>query len=106
MDSRAITYNFRGFMSETEPSSPTPERPKRRRRSWSMSMSLPVKVLAEDELPDGLAEAGVYATKREAGERGLVVLSMRLGYWLYPASQNRWRLAVRAKHLEDVKIQL
>lgn len=93
-------------MTETEPSLPSPERPIRRRSPWAARLRMPVVVSAEDELPEGLVEAGTYPSKKAASERGLVILSMRLGYWLFPAPNNQWRLAVRPSRLEEVRVQL
>jgi membrane associated rhomboid family serine protease len=63
-------------------------------------------VHGEDErLPEDLAEAGNYETAREGFERGLVVLSMGLSYWLMP-SGGRFRLLVEAKYLEPIRRQI
>ncbi len=93
-------------MSEPEPEPIFSPPAVRRRPAWRLRFRLPGRTLGEGELPEGLVEAGVYPTKKAAGERGLVILSMKIGYWLFPAENSQWRLAVRARHLEAVRRQL
>ena len=56
-------------------------------------------------LPPGLVEVGRYLSEREAADHGLVVLAMRLGYWIEPVSGG-YSLRVAAASAEDVRRQL
>ena len=62
----------------------------------------PIDGGGEPAAPEALAEAGVYATTAEGFERGLVVLSMGLSYWLVPA-EGGYRLLVEARFAEPVR---
>jgi membrane associated rhomboid family serine protease len=53
----------------------------------------------------GLVEVGRYASEREAADHGLVVLAMRLGYWIEPAPAG-YSLWVSAVSADDVRVQL
>ncbi len=53
----------------------------------------------------GLAEVGRYATEREAADHGLVVLAMRLGYWIEPVAEG-YSLRVAATSADEVRAQL
>jgi membrane associated rhomboid family serine protease len=55
--------------------------------------------------PHGLVEVGRYASEREAADHGLVVLAMRLGYWIEPAPDG-YSLCVAAASADDVRAQL
>lgn len=61
--------------------------------------------LATEPLPDGLVEAGVFQTKSEAEEYGLVVLALGQPYWLVasPAGQ---RLLIEREAAELVRRHL
>ena len=52
--------------------------------------------------PEILAVAGTYATQAEGFERGLVVLSMGLAYWLVPAAEG-YSLLVESRFAEPVR---
>ena len=52
--------------------------------------------------PETLAVAGTYATQAEGFERGLVVLSMGLAYWLVPAAEG-YSLLVESRFAEPVR---
>lgn len=56
-------------------------------------------------LPQGLVEVGRYASEREAADHGLVVLAMRLGYWIEPGPQG-YGLCVAAASADEVRAQL
>jgi membrane associated rhomboid family serine protease len=56
-------------------------------------------------VPEALAEAGGYATTAEGFERGLVVLSMGLPYWLVPA-EGGYRLLVESRFAEAVREEI
>ena len=58
-----------------------------------------------EELPANRTEAGVYATERDAAERGLVALAMGWEYWL-EESDGRVRLLVDARAWPVVSEQL
>jgi membrane associated rhomboid family serine protease len=55
--------------------------------------------------PEALAEAGTYANPADGFERGLVVLSMGLSYWLVPASEG-YRLLVESRFAEPVREEI
>jgi membrane associated rhomboid family serine protease len=55
--------------------------------------------------PVALAEAGLYVTTAEGFERGLVVLSMGLPYWLVPA-EGGYRLLVESCFAEPVREEI
>jgi len=60
---------------------------------------------APDAPPPGLAEVGRYRSEREAAEHGLVVLAMRLGYWIEPLPDGySLRVAIASAH--EVRAQL
>ncbi len=60
---------------------------------------------ADPPIPPGLAEVGRYATERDAVDRGLVVLAMRLGYWVEPV-QDGFSLRVAAGSADAVRHQI
>ncbi|MBE2214510.1 MAG: rhomboid family intramembrane serine protease [Opitutaceae bacterium] len=60
---------------------------------------------APSVVPAGMAEVGCFATEREAGEHGLVVLAMRLGYWIEPTPAG-FSLRVAAPAAGEVRAQL
>jgi membrane associated rhomboid family serine protease len=57
------------------------------------------------EEPGDLAEAGVYGTKQEGFEHGLVALALGEPYWLMPDG-NRFRLLVSGKAVDGVRDEL
>ena len=52
-----------------------------------------------------MAEVGRYASERDAGDHGLVILAMRLGYWVEPVSDG-FSLRVAMSVADDVRTQL
>lgn len=56
-------------------------------------------------VPAGLAEVGRYGTERDAADHGLVVLAMRLGYWVEPVPGG-FSLRVAAAAADEVRVQL
>lgn len=65
----------------------------------------PAGTRGEPGPPGDFAEAGTYATPSEGFERGLVVLSMGLAYWLIPAAQG-YCLLVEARFAEPVREEI
>lgn len=61
--------------------------------------------LSAEQIPEDLAEAGLYPDARNGFEHGLVVLSMGLPYWLLP-SESGYRLMVEAPSLTFIRTQL
>ena len=57
------------------------------------------------EAPAGTIEIGCYASLRKANDHALVILSMRLAYWMFP-DQGKYRLFVDAAEEEAVRDQL
>jgi len=58
-----------------------------------------------EPIPEGLAEAGAYATADEGFDHGLVVLAMGQPYWLLPAG-GAFRLLVERPAIEAVRGEL
>lgn len=56
-------------------------------------------------LPEGLAEAGVYSSERDAFQHGLAILAMGVPYWLIPYEEG-YRLLVETTWLEASRTQL
>lgn len=55
--------------------------------------------------PEDLALVGVYREYREAADHGLVILSMRLAYWMF-GREGSYHLCVERPHVEAVREQL
>lgn len=60
---------------------------------------------ADPSIPPGLVEVGRYRTEHEAAEHGLVVLAMRLGYWVEPVADG-YSLRVHGSAERQVRAQL
>lgn len=56
-------------------------------------------------LPEGLALIGVYPKFRRANEHALVILSMRLPYWMLE-HEGQYHLCVETQHLTAAQIQI
>lgn len=65
----------------------------------------PLPAPVDPPIPPGLAEVGRYATERDAADHGLVVLAMRLGYWVEPVP-GAFSLRVAESAAADVRTQL
>jgi membrane associated rhomboid family serine protease len=65
----------------------------------------PVGTVEGQRAPEVLSEAGTYSTQEEGFERGLVILSMGLAYWLVP-SAGRYSLLVESEFADPVHEQI